>query len=290
MRIFPLSALDPAILRPLIRQTLKEDIGSGDRTTKALFHKSIQAMGVIRVKQHVVLAGLPVAKAVFRKVDPRLRFEALAREGHRVKPGTVIARVSGDGRSILKGERVVLNFLQHLCGIATFTGLFVDAVRGTRARILDTRKTTPGLRQLEKYAVRMGGGLNHRMDLSDGLLIKDNHITLAGGVSEAIRRAKRQAPRHFKIEVEVGNLKEVEEALAARADILLLDNMDLPRLRKAVKLIRRHALTEVSGGVHLKNVRKIADTGVNFISIGALTHSAPAADIHLDMGKGSKPQ
>ena len=285
-----MKAFNPATLRHLIRLTLKEDIGSGDRTTKALFHKSIQAKGVIRVKQNAVLAGLPVAKAVFRKVDPRLRFEILAREGHRVKAGTVIARISGDGRSILKGERVALNFLQHLCGIATFTRLFVDAVRGTRAKILDTRKTTPGLRQLEKYAVRMGGGVNHRMDLSDGILLKDNHIALAGSVSEALRRAKRGGPRYFKIEVEVGNLKEVEEALAAQADILLLDNMELPRLRKAVKLIPRSALTEVSGGVHLKNVRKIADTGVNFISIGALTHSAPVVDIHLDMGKGSNPQ
>lgn len=282
-----LRTLNPATLRPLIRLALKEDVGSGDVTTQALFQKSVEATGAIRVKQPTVLAGLPVARAVFQEVNPRMLFKAFAKDGQAVKAGTVIARVSGDGRSILKGERVALNFLQRLCGIATFTQQYVEKVRNTRARILDTRKTTPGLRTLEKYAVRMGGGVNHRMSLSHGILIKDNHIALAGGVFLAVQQALRRTTGRFKIEVEVSTLQEAEEALAARADIILLDNMELSRLRKVVKLIRGRARTEVSGGVHLNNIRKIAGLGVDFISIGALTHSAPAADIHLTLVKQS---
>ncbi|HEY5593598.1 MAG TPA: carboxylating nicotinate-nucleotide diphosphorylase [Nitrospiria bacterium] len=273
----------PAILRPIVERALKEDIGSGDLTTRLLFPKTIKAEAAIQVKQEAILAGLTVAEAVFKKVDPKLKFKSLARDGDRVKAGTIVARLEGDGRSLLKGERVALNFLQHLSGIATLTARFVEAVRGTKATILDTRKTTPGLRNLEKYAVRTGGGRNHRMNLSDGILIKDTHLALAGSLKAAVERAKKNASRGFKVEAETTNRTELEEALAAKADIILLDNMSIPQLKEAVLLINGQALTEVSGGVNLNNVREIASTGVDFISIGALTHSAPAVDLSMDI-------
>lgn len=267
----------------IVKQALAEDLVRNDITTRLLFPKSIKAEATIQVKQEAILTGLPAAKAVFVQVDPKLRFKPLAQDGDRVKPGTVIARIQGDGRSILKGERVALNFLQHLSGIATLTARFVEAVRGTKATILDTRKTTPGLRHLEKYAVRMGGGRNHRMTLSDGILIKDNHLALAGDLKAAVQQARKKAPRGFKVEVETTNRTEVEEALAAKADIILLDNMSLPQLKAAVLLINGQCLTEVSGGVNLNTIREIASTGVDFISIGALTHSAPAVDLSMDI-------
>ena len=273
----------PAILRTIVERALKEDIGSGDLTTRLLFPKTIKAEAAIQVKQEAILAGLTVAEAVFKKVDPKLKFKSLARDGDRVKAGTIVARLEGDGRSLLKGERVALNFLQHLSGIATLTARFVEAVRGTKATILDTRKTTPGLRNLEKYAVRTGGGRNHRMNLSDGILIKDTHLALAGSLKAAVERAKKNASRGFKVEAETTNRTELEEALAAKADIILLDNMSIPQLKEAVLLINGQALTEVSGGVNLNNVREIASTGVDFISIGALTHSAPAVDLSMDI-------
>ncbi|MBI3609466.1 MAG: carboxylating nicotinate-nucleotide diphosphorylase [Nitrospirae bacterium] len=275
--------MSAARIRDIVSRALGEDIGSGDLTTRLLFPKSIQAEAAIRVKQEAILAGLPVAEAVFRKVDPKLKFKPLARDGDRVEPGTIVARVKGDGRFLLKGERVALNFLQHLSGIATLTAQFVEAVRGTKVTILDTRKTTPGLRALEKYAVRMGGGQNHRMNLSDGILIKDNHIALAGSLRNAVQAAKRKASRGLAVEVEAADLSEVEAALAAGADIILLDNMSIPQLKEAVSLIHGRARTEVSGGVHLHNIREIAATGVDFVSIGALTHSAPAVDINMDI-------
>jgi len=270
-------------LHRLFKQALKEDVGFGDITTRTLFPKSIQAKAVIQAKQEGILAGLPVAKAVFKQVDLKLRFKLIVRDGDRVKPGMIIAHLQGDGRSILKGERVALNFLQHLSGVATLTAQFVEAVKGTKAKVLDTRKTTPGLRTLEKYAVRMGGGQNHRMNLSNGLLIKDNHIALAESLSKAVQQAKRKAPRGFKVEVEATNLKEVEEAILAKADIILLDNMAVSQLKEAVTRINGRALTEASGGINLKNVREIASTGVDFISIGALTHSAAALDFSLEI-------
>jgi nicotinate-nucleotide pyrophosphorylase (carboxylating) len=273
----------PAILRTIVERALKEDLGSGDLTTRLLFPKAVKAEATIQVKQEAILAGLPVAEAVFKKVDPKLKFESVVQDGAQVKPGTIVARLQGDGRSMLKGERVALNFLQHLSGIATFTARFVEAVRGTKATILDTRKTTPGLRDLEKYAVRMGGGRNHRMSLSDGILIKDNHLALAGNLKTAVQQARKKAPRGFKVEVETTNLKEVEAALSARADIILLDNMTIPQLKEAVLLINGQTLTEVSGGVNLNAIREIASTGVDFISIGALTHSAPAVDLSMDI-------
>jgi len=275
--------LSTARLREIVSLALGEDLGSGDLTTRLLFPKAVKAEAAIRVKQEAILAGLPVAEAVFRKLDPKLKFEPLAQDGDRIEPGTIVVRVKGDGRSLLKGERVALNFLQHLSGIATLTGRFAEAVQGTPVKILDTRKTTPGLRALEKYAVRMGGGRNHRMDLSDGILIKDNHLALAGDLGSAVQQARQKAPRGFKVEVETTNLQEIKAALSARADIILLDNMTIPQLKEAVLLIDGQALTEVSGGVHLNNVREIAATGVDFISIGALTHSAPAVDINMDI-------
>lgn len=270
-------------LHKIVRCALTEDLVRNDVTTRLLFPKMIKAEATIQAKQEAILAGLPVAKAVFIQVDPKLKFKSLVRDGDRVRPGTIVARLEGDGRSLLKGERVALNFLQHLSGIATLTARFVEAVRGTKATILDTRKTTPGLRNLEKYAVRTGGGRNHRMSLSDGILIKDNHLALAGSLKAVVERAKKNAPRGFKVEAETTNRTELEEALAAKADIILLDNMSIPQLKEAVVLINGQALTEVSGGVNLNNVREIASTGVDFISIGALTHSAPAVDLSMDI-------
>lgn len=273
----------PRIPADLIRRALQEDIGGSDITTRALFRKRIPAEAWIRAKEKAVLAGLPAARAAFAQVDAKLKFRPLRRDGDRIAPGTPIARIAGDGRSILKGERVALNFLQHLSGIATLTQRFVDAVKGSRARILDTRKTIPGLRELEKYAVRIGGGHNHRRSLATGILIKNNHIALAGSVGEAVSRAKRHGPRSRPVEVEAKNRRDVEEALSGGADIILLDNMPIPDLRDAVKRIDGRAAIEVSGGVGLDHVREIAFLGVDFISVGALTHSAPAVDLHLEI-------
>jgi len=280
----------PNILHGIVERALKEDLGSGDVTTRLLFPKAIKAEAVIRAKQEAILAGLPMAEAVFKKVDSKLKFKSLAQEGDRVQSGTEIAHIVGDGRSLLKGERVALNFLQRLSGIASLTAQFVEMVRGTKATILDTRKTTPGLRELEKYAVRLGGGRNHRMNLSDGILIKDNHIALAGSLKRAVQMTHRKPPRGLKVEVEATNLKEVEDALSAKVDIILLDNMTIPQLKEAVSLINGRALTEVSGGVQLNIVREIAAAGVDFISIGALTHSASAVDLSMDItpSKGTR--
>jgi len=272
-----------ALLHDIVRRALKEDLASGDITTRLLFPKAVKAKAVIQAKQEGIVAGLPVVKMVFERVDPKLRCKPIVREGARVKPGTIVAHLHGDGRSILKGERVALNFLQHLSGIATLTAQFVEAVKGTKTKILDTRKTTPGLRVLEKYAVRMGGGQNHRMNLSDGLLIKDNHIALAGSLKKAVHLAKKNMPRGFKVEVEATNLREVEHAVASKADIILLDNMTVSQLKEAVMRTENRALTEASGGINLKNVFQIASAGVDFISIGALTHSAPALDFSLEL-------
>ena len=272
-------------LRAIVKQALKEDLGAGDITTRLLFPKAIQAKAVIQTKQEGVLAGLPVAKAVFKQVDPKLRFKPIVRDGDRVKPGMIVAHLHGDGRSILKGERVALNFLQHLSGVATLTAKFVEAVKGTNAIILDTRKTTPGLRRLEKYAVRMGGGRNHRFGLDNGILIKDNHLALIASVPMAVRLARTGARSRLKVEVEVTSLDQVKVALAVGATAVLLDNMSIAELREAVTLVNGRVFTEASGGITLANVRDVAATGVNAISIGALTHSAPSVDICLDIEK-----
>ncbi len=273
-------------IRDIVARALAEDLGAGDVTTQALFPNAAPAVGTIVAEESdgLVLAGLAVAVEVFAQVDSSLECSSRFKDGDRVPPGTIVLTVTGDGRSILKGERVALNFLQRLSGSATLTAKFCEAVRSSRARILDTRKTTPGLRELEKWAVTLGGGHNHRYSLGDGVLIKDNHLALAGGdVARACRLVRERAPHGLKIEVEVRTLDEVRAALDGGADIILLDNMDVPSIRKAIELIKGRALIEVSGGVSLTTARDIALTGPDFISIGALTHSAPAARFSMDI-------
>jgi nicotinate-nucleotide pyrophosphorylase (carboxylating) len=265
----------------IIRTALAEDIGWGDITTRACILPGSQSRAELVAKEDFVLAGIDVAAQVFTTVDATVAFEKLREDGRTIRRGEVFAWIKGASASLLQGERVALNLLQRMSGIATLTGLFVEAVNGTGARIVDTRKTTPGLRYLEKYAVRAGGGQNHRYALCDGILIKENHIHAAGGVTAAIQRAKIAAPHTIKVEVETTTIAEVEEALLAGADIILLDNMSLDELRQAVKLVAGRVLTEASGGVNLKSVRAIAETGVDLISVGALTHSFRAVDISL---------
>jgi len=273
-------------IRDIVARALAEDLGAGDVTTQALFPESVPAVGTIVVEERdgLVIAGLAVAVEVFRQVDASLTCSPNVADGDFVPQGTTALTVTGDGRSILKSERVALNFLQRLSGIATLTAKFCEAVKGTRARILDTRKTTPGLRALEKLAVTLGGGHNHRHSLADGILIKDNHLALAGGdVARACRLVRERAPHGLKIEVEVRTLEDVRAALDGGADIILLDNMDVPSIRKAVEEIKGRALVEVSGGVSLATVREIAAAGPDYISVGALTHSAPAANLSMDI-------
>ena len=278
--------IEPFLLQKIVRQALEEDLASGDRTGEALFPDPLPSRAVLLAKEPLIVAGLQAARVVFCEVDAGLGFGPFRQEGQRAGPGTEIAQVRGDARGILKGERVALNFLQHLSGIATLTARFLEAVSGLPVRIADTRKTLPGLRRLEKEAVRLGGGHNHRLHLGEMILIKDNHIALAGGVGPALRSAMRSAPHTVKIEVEVKNLAEVEEALSAGAEFLLLDNMGPQNLSEAVSLIRKKAprtCIEASGGVTLENVRQVAETGVDVISVGALTHSARAVDISLEV-------
>jgi len=265
----------------LIDLALEEDIGPGDVTTQAVIPPELQGEAHIRAKAALVVAGLPVAARVFGKLDATVVFAAAVDDGQEVAPGTVLARLTGPVASILTGERVALNFLQRLSGIATFTRAMAAQVAGSDAVLVDTRKTTPGWRALEKYAVRQGGGRNHRLGLYDAVLIKNNHLTALGSISEAVRRAKARAHPQLKIEVEVTDLDGLEEALNAGADRILLDNMDDATLRRAVELTGGRALLEASGGMTKERLPKVAATGVNFISMGALTHSAPAVDIHL---------
>jgi nicotinate-nucleotide pyrophosphorylase (carboxylating) len=271
---------------PLVERALAEDIGSGDRTTRAVLPESLPAAARIRAKEPLVAAGLWLVDAVFRRLDPKVKTECRVSEGEAVSAGAVLAVLEGDARSLLAGERVALNFLQRLCGVATLTRKFVDAASGTRATIRDTRKTTPGWRALEKYAVRAGGGENHRDSLESGILIKDNHIALAGGLREAVRRAKASGSEPEGLEVEVesaADLSTALELLDPKRDILLLDNMDIPRIQEAVARVGGRLRVEVSGGVTLSTVRDIAACGVDFISVGALTHSAPSADISMEI-------
>lgn len=272
--------LSPAVDR-LIRIALEEDIGPGDVTTAATVAPGTMARAELVAKEDFVLAGIDIARRVFALVDGEVAFEALIRDGQAVRRGEVLAWLKGDAASLLQGERVALNLLQRLSGVATLTARFVKEVEGTGATIVDTRKTTPGLRALEKYAVRVGGAGNHRMALYDGVLIKENHIAAAGGIPLAVSRARQRAPHTLKIEVEVRDLAEVAAALNAGADILLLDNMDLAQLRAAVELVAGRAVCEASGGVNLDTVRVIAETGVDLISVGALTHSYRAVDISM---------
>ncbi len=274
-------------IRTAVRRALDEDLAWGDVTTAALFPAPIPARGIVTAHQTLVLAGMAVAREVFTAVDPKVRIIRALEDGTPAKKGQAVLTVQGDARSLLMAERVALNFLQHLSGIATVTGQFCRAVRGSRATILDTRKTTPGLRTLQKWAVRLGGGQNHRHSLGDGILIKDNHLLLLQGrhigIAQACLLARQHAPHGLRISVEVQTLEQTREALRGEADVILLDNMTPPLVRKAVALIHGRALTEVSGGITLQNVREMAEAGADFISIGALTHSAPAADLSMDI-------
>lgn len=267
----------------IIRRALAEDIGYRDITTDSLVSPEHRSEGVFLVKQDGVIAGLNVAQRTFELLDERVSLDCLVKDGDRVKARDRIARVTGPTRAILKGERVALNFLQRMSGIATLTYQFCETIRGHKARIIDTRKTTPGLRVLEKYAVRIGGGTNHRFGLFDGVLIKDNHIRAVGSIGKAVAAVRSRVPHTVKVEVEVENLQMLQEALEAKADIIMLDNMDVETMARAVELVNGRALLEASGGINKYNLLEVARTGVDFISIGALTHSAPALDISLDL-------
>jgi len=263
-----------------IRRALQEDIGSGDITSLLTISENSRSLASFIAKQDFILAGLPFVREVFRQVDADVRITARKKEGGLVGKGERIAVLHGLSRSLLAGERVSLNILQRVSGIATLTKRYVDAVKAFSVRICDTRKTAPGLRAFEKYGVRMGGGWNHRFGLADGVLIKDNHIAAAGGVREAIALARR-AHHLLKIEIEVTTLPELRSALAGGADVIMLDNMTVGQIRKAVDIVKKKALLEVSGGVSLDNVVEFASTGIDIISIGALTHSARAVDISM---------
>jgi len=267
----------------IIERALDEDIGSGDPGSTLLFPEEARATAVIQAKESGILAGLPVAEATFKKLAPDLIWQPKTRDGQSVSSGEVVAELKGSLQGILMGERVALNFLQRLSGIATATRRFVDAVRGLDVKILDTRKTAPGLRVLDKYAVRAGGGHNHRFGLYDGILVKDNHIRAAGGVEKAMKLLREKSPPILKIEVEVTSVCQAQEALAAGAAVIMLDNMSSADMAEAVRIIGRRALVEASGGVTLEGVREIAATGVDWISVGALTHSAKALDLSLEV-------
>lgn len=273
--------MNPFVLDPILRRVLEEDIGTGDVTTLATIQPGTQASAELVAKEDFVLSGIDVAKRVFHLLSAETAFEKLIEDGQLVKRGDVLAWIKGDAAVLLQGERVALNLLQRMCGVATLTAEFVKEIGGTGAIIVDTRKTTPGLRVLEKYSVRMGGGGNHRMALYDAVLIKENHVATAGGITSAVSRARQNVPHTQKVEVEVRNQVEVAEALDAGADILLLDNMSTEELRAAVEMINGRAITEASGGVNLETVREIAETGVRLISVGALTHSYRAVDISM---------
>ena len=281
--------LNVAEIRQAVRAALAEDIGGGDATTLATVPVNLTARAVMRAREPLVVAGLDFAEAAFRELSPKIKIEKRSRDGQRIVTGKILLKISGPAHAILSAERVALNFVQRLSGVATLTAQFVDAVKGTGAQILDTRKTTPGWRRFEKYAVACGGGKNYRLGLFDMILIKDNHLAALrnekpNAIASAVQRARRKFPK-LKVEVEADTLEQVAQAANASADIILLDNMNLKQLRAAVKIVKGRAKTEASGGVNLKTVRAIARTGVDFISVGALTHSARAVDIGLDFEK-----
>lgn len=275
------TSIDKEHLDALLKLAIKEDVGSGDITSNAIVDEKLHAIGRITAKQSLVLAGMDVAKRVFDLVDPSIDWDIKRRDGDRCEVGDVLVNVQGNARALLKGERTALNFLQRLSGIATATSRFVDAVRDTKVKILDTRKTTPGFRSLEKHAVKMGGGTNHRAGLYDHFLIKGNHLSVAGSVGEALANANKAKRPGQLIEVEARTVKDVEEAIDGGADIIMLDNMSVEDVRKAVKVVKGRAKIEVSGNITLDNVHSYAATGVDFISVGAITHSACAADINM---------
>ena len=276
--------MDPinlTLLRDVLLQSLREDVGTGDLTSRATIPADARASGLYRAKEAVVVAGIPVIQEIVRLVDPALQFSTIARDGESLSIGAPIATARGSARSILVAERTSLNFLQRMSGIATLTRRYVDLVQGTGARIVDTRKTVPGLRVVDKYAVACGGGMNHRMGLFDGVLIKNNHIAFHSSAGEAVNEARRHLGHLIKIEVEVRTMSELETAISAGADVILLDNFTPAETRDAVKLVDGRVPLESSGGITLETVRQFAEAGVDYISVGALTHSVPAVDIHL---------
>jgi len=276
--------LPPSAYEDIVRLALAEDLGrAGDVTGGTVIPLGTKCRARVVARKEGRLAGIPLAIFVFTSLDPELEIQTTLEDGNNFKAGDAIMEIQGCGRPIVAAERTALNFLSHLSGIATLTREFARRVAGTGARIVDTRKTLPGLRALEKYAVRCGGGWNHRFALDDGILIKDNHIAMAGSVTEAVHRAKLHAGHMVRIEVEVDTLEQLEEALAAGVDTVLLDNMDVETLKRAVEITAGRATTEASGGITLENVRSIAQTGVDLISVGALTHSAPSIDLSLEV-------
>lgn len=268
-------------IEQILSLALNEDIGTGDITTLSTIPEDKTAHGRFVAKEDMILCGVPLAAHVFERVDKDIRFEAFFKDGEAVKKGDVIAEVTGNAQNVLTGERTALNFMQRLTGIATRTHAAVAEVEGTKAKITDTRKTTPGLRVLEKYAVRVGGGTNHRFNLADGVLIKDNHIAVSGGITNAVKNARAVIPHTLKIEVEVETKAQLLEALQAGADIIMLDNMSNEKMRECVELVGGRALVEASGNMGEKSLVEVAQTGVDIISIGALTHTVRAADISL---------
>ena len=268
-------------IEQLIKSALQEDIGAGDLTTLSTVPRELRGKGLFRAKRDGVAAGLFLLEKVFSVLDAQVKVRCLSRDGDQVKQGTVVAEVEGPVRALLMGERTALNFLQRLSGTATLTRRYVDAVKEFPCKIIDTRKTTPGLRTLEKYAVRMGGGINHRIGLYDAALIKDNHIVAAGSIAKAVEAVRRHAPFMARVEVECVDLKQVQEAIDAKADVIMLDNMGTKQMAEAVRLVNKRAWIEASGGITLERIREIAEAGVDFISIGALTHSAPAVDFNM---------
>jgi nicotinate-nucleotide pyrophosphorylase (carboxylating) len=267
---------------PIIEAALKEDMPRGDVTSENIISAHLVSEAILMAKEEGVLAGLSISRRVFEKLDPSVIFQEEFEDGQVFQKGDILARLKGNSVSLLKGERTALNFLQRMCGIATKTREFVRAVEGSKTKILDTRKTTPGLRILEKYAVKIGGGMNHRANLSEMVLIKDNHLLLIGSISEALRRARENVEEGIKIEVEVTNLEWAKEAFEAKADMIMLDNMPLEKMKEVVDWVKGRVPIEVSGKITLKKARQIASLGVDFISVGALTHSNKSIDISLE--------
>ncbi len=275
--------LNMIAVEELVRRALLEDVGPGDITTEATVPADQLCTAAIVAKEEGVICGHPVAQTVFRVMDPALSYETLVPEGEAISPGQEVARISGPARSLLTAERVALNFIQHMSGIATTTRRLSEKIKYYHARLVETRKTTPGLRLLEKYAVRVGGGLNHRYGLHDAVLIKDNHIAIAGGIRQAVMAARKVASHATRVEVEVETLEQLQEALEVGADVILLDNMDPETMRKAVEMTAGKAILEASGGITEQNVEEVARTGVDIISMGALTHSVKALDLSLEI-------
>jgi len=271
------------LIDKIVEQALLEDIGTGDITTEFILPSDLKAKGIIKTSEEGVVAGLDIACLIFKKLDSEIVFQEKIKDGTKVARGKVLAEISGSARTILKGERAALNFLQRMSGIATITSKFCQEIKNLPVRIVDTRKTTPGLRILEKYAVLMGGGYNHRFGLYDAVLIKDNHIAVAGGIKSAVNSVRKQISHMIKIEIEVENLSQLQEALEMKVDIVMLDNMDLETMKEAVKIVKGEALIEASGGITLEKVREIAQTGVDLISVGALTHSVKSLDISMEV-------